>query len=150
MKKYCVSTMCAEVSSFRNPTPIDDNLLVERVSPNCSCKSVKFVDDVYMLFNQRRLDKLTLAAFTEYVNSLPSSGSDVLKSVRSKMSDSQLFDFVKSRYIQTASELRAWCNYLSAEFDKSNLEAADIVKEQMAADASSSVDASGAASSVSE
>lgn len=79
--------------------------------------SVSFVDDVYMLFNQQRLDKMTLDTLSQYLEQL-SRQSNPLRDLRSRVPDKYIMNFIKSRYIQHPSELEAWSNYLDATYAK--------------------------------
>ena len=96
-------------SNYYQPSLID-NFLVQEVSDGEN-KSYTLTSDIYMLFNQRRLDKLTSQALIHHFESMSQRDSS-LASLRSKMTDDQLVQFVKSRYIQSPSELLAWSNYL--------------------------------------
>jgi hypothetical protein len=78
-----------------------------------------------MLFNQQRLDRMSLSQLSDWLdNQTPTSG---LAELRSKMSDAQLHSFIKSRYIQSPSELMAWSEYIQSEFSK---EYQNVVEEQ--------------------
>lgn len=79
-------------------------------------KSIRITSDIYMLFNQKRLDKLTRAQLVEYFDNL-SVSEPKMSDLRKKMTDDQLCSFVKSRYIQTPSELMAWSQYLMSSQD---------------------------------
>lgn len=74
--------------------------------------------DVSLLFNQQRLDRMSLENFSSYLDKISSSSASPLTSIRQKMSDSQLLQFVKSRYIQSKSELMAYTSYLMAQSDE--------------------------------
>lgn len=52
-----------------------------------------------------------------------------MKELRSKLSDDQLCSFVKSRFIQTPSELMAWSQYLMSSQDEM-VAAAAVVEKQ--------------------
>lgn len=74
------------------------------------------VDDIYLLFNQRRL----LSAGSDTVNAWLETltpRSDALSQLRKKCTDEQLMAFCKSRYIQSPSELLAWSEYLLANHE---------------------------------
>ena len=79
-------------------------------------KSIRITSDIYMLFNQQRLDKLTRAQLVEYFDNL-SVSEPKMSDLRKKMTDDQLCSFVKSRFIQTPSELMAWSQYLMSSQD---------------------------------
>ena len=79
-------------------------------------KSIRITSDIYMLFNQQRLDKLTRAQCVEYFDNL-SVSEPKMSDLRKKMTDDQLCSLVKSRFIQTPSELMAWSQYLMSSQD---------------------------------
>lgn len=101
-------------SEFVEPSPLHDFMFQE-----IECdgkKSIRVTSDIYMLFNQQRLDRLTRAQLVEYFDNLSVSEPKMLD-LRKKMSDDQLCSFVKSRFIQTPSELMAWSQYLMSSQD---------------------------------
>lgn len=101
-------------SEFVEPSPLHDFMFQE-----IECdgkKSIRVTSDIYMLFNQRRLDKLTRAQLVEYFDNL-SVSEPKMSALRNKMTDDQLCSFVKSRFIQTPSELMAWSQYLMSSQD---------------------------------
>lgn len=111
---------------------IFEPILSENV--NFGNKSLHFVDnDLILLFNQERLSSLGDSALLEYINSIAPS-SDGLSDLRSKCSDSELLGLVKSRHIQSRSELIRWSEYLnnclddvSAELQKIRAEKNDTI-----------------------
>lgn len=79
---------------------------------------VKFESDISLLLNQQRmLDTLGLDTFKEWLSyfkaSTEQTGVDT-----SKYTDEQLMHFIKSRYIQAPSELKAWSDYLNSCADE--------------------------------
>lgn len=113
--RFATDSSVLSLTNVRVPSAID-SLLVQSERPvHASDRCVKYQSDVYLLLNQKRLDKMSLQAFSEYLDSIPDSGSDSLSELRSKVSDAQLLQFVKSRYIQSRSELQAWASYLSSQ-----------------------------------
>lgn len=101
-------------SEFVEPSPLHDFIFQE-----IECdgkKSIRVTSDIYMLFNQQRLDKLTRAQLVEYFDSL-SVSEPKMSDLRKNMTDDQLCSFVKSRFIQTPSELMAWSQYLMSSQD---------------------------------
>lgn len=101
-------------SEFVEPSPLHDFMFQE-----IECdgnKSIRITSDIYMLFNQQRLDKLTRAQLVEYFDNL-SVSEPKMSDLRKKMTDDQLCSFVKSRFIQTPSELMAWSQYLMSSQD---------------------------------
>ncbi len=111
-----------------------ESLLVDRsINPRDGREMYHHVSDVYLLLNQSRLDKMSLAALTEYFNKQPQTSP--LNHIRSKMSDKQLHMFVKSRYIQSMSELQSWYEYLDQNASQLVDEAVSVtkMKEQQSA-----------------
>lgn len=105
-----------QVSNVREVTPMDSLLVSSCTTPHGKDKSVKYVNDVYLLLNQKRLDKMSLDVFSAYLDSIQDiSLGDGLSSIRSNLSDADLLKFVKSRYIQSRSELLAWSQYLTSQ-----------------------------------
>lgn len=101
-------------SSFYSPTPVDE-FTYETVKNPDGEDSVTLTSDITMLFNQQRLDKCSNESLLRYFDSLSVSPSP-LKELRSKLSDSELISIVKSRYIQTPSELLAYSETLLNDY----------------------------------
>ena len=101
-------------SEFVEPSPLHD-FMFQEIECNGN-KSVRITSDIYMLFNQQRLDRLTRAQLVEYFDNL-SVSEPKMSDLRKKMTDDQLCSFVKSRFIQTPSELMAWSQYLMSSQD---------------------------------
>lgn len=103
-------------SAFVQPSPIDHLLFQEHVTPSDGKKSIRMTSDIYMLFNQQRLDRMSRENLIAYFNGMSVSNSS-LSSLKSRLSDDQLVSLVKSRYIQQPSELLAWSRYLNSLAD---------------------------------
>lgn len=114
-----------KLTVIRTVSPVEPFYRTEVSPSKATDVAVKYVNDVSLVFNQQRLDKTTLGRFTEMLNKAP--GNSVLQSVRKKMTDSQLHQFVKSRYCQSMSELQAWAKYLDIKLQD---EAASVKKAQ--------------------
>ena len=80
---------------------------------------VAIVNDVAMLFNQQRLEKISPSTLQNFLDNLNSSTSQMLKG---KYNDEQLMAFIKSRYIQAPSEIKAWSEYLNRVAEEMNVE----------------------------
>lgn len=104
-----------KTSEFLQPSPINEFMFEE--TEHDGVKSVTLTSDIYMLFNQQRLDKLSREHLIGYFNDL-SVQQPKFSELRSKLTDNQLISFVKSRFIQSPSELMAWSNYLMASQDE--------------------------------
>lgn len=117
--------MMRKVTCLRAPSPVETFYKQEFPCPNGTCDAVAYRTDIYMLFNQQRLDRMSLSQLSDWLdNQTPTNG---LSELRSKMSDAQLHSFIKSRYIQSPSELMAWSEYIQSEFSK---ECQKLVEEQ--------------------
>lgn len=101
-------------SSFYTPTPVDE-FTFEKVSENGLDDSITLTSDIAMLFNQHRLDRCSNESLIQYFESLSRTNSP-LSELRSKLSDDQLISIVKSRYIQSPSELIAYSESLVHEY----------------------------------
>lgn len=98
-------------------------------------------DDIYLLFNQRRLAKtLGLDTFNAYVDSLEASSNDPLRQLRSKCTDDQLMSMIKSRHIQNLCEMQAWSEYLNSKADELVGDAKKLFEEQQQQDEKDSSD----------
>lgn len=122
-------------SEFLEPSPVNDFIFQEHevdgtVSVRCS-------SDIYMLFNQKRLDRMSREHLVKYFGEL-SVTEPKMKELRSKLSDEQLCSFVKSRFIQSPSELMAWSQYLMSSQDE--MVAAAAAVQQTAPSTAQTVD----------
>lgn len=110
-------------TNFCEPSSLDAFMFEEVKSPHGKYPSITITSDIYMLFNQKRLDKMTLESLVEHFQNAPQSDT-ALNKLRSKLSDEELAQFVKSRYIQSRSELLSWSNYLTESYDVAKIDAA--------------------------
>ena len=101
-------------SEFRQESPIDQFLFEEFEFDGV--KSVRLTSDIYMLFNQQRLDRLSRESLLSHFESM-SVNEPKFGDLRAKLGDDQLISFVKSRFIQSPSELMAWSQYLMSSSD---------------------------------
>lgn len=90
--------------------PIYEELLKQERTSVTGSKCERRVNDCYLLLNQNRLDKQTQEVILEQIEH--SIGSTGLSDLRNKYTDDQLCDFVKSKHIQSKSELHDYMLYL--------------------------------------
>lgn len=102
-------------SEFLEKSPVNEFMFQEIVVSGR--KTVRVTSDIYMLFNQQRLDRMSKQRLTSYFESL-SVNEPKMRELRSKLSDEQLCSFVKSRFIQSPSELMSWSQYLMSSQDE--------------------------------
>lgn len=114
-------------SEFRQESPVDQFLFEEREFDGE--KSVRLTSDICMLFNQYRLDRLSCESLLSHFESM-SVNEPKFGDFRAKLGDDQLISFVKSRFIQSPSELMAWSQYLMSFSDAVVAELAVAQQEQ--------------------
>lgn len=138
---YYVSRVRNRLSRYRECSPVESFYIHKDKPCNGSCESVFLRDDIYMLFNQRRLDRMTSAALSSWLQSTSSYDSG-LANLRSRMTDEQLGSFIKSRFIQSRSELLSWSSYLESQYPVKSVQVSDSVSPSTPASATSSAPAS--------
>lgn len=119
------STLFDGLTEFRQPSPIEDMNFVELPCVHSTCPAVHYRSDVYALFHMQDLTRMELSKLSMFLENAGKSASS-LRSVREKMSDAQLRQFIKSRYIQSPSELLRWSAWLD---DNYKMEVERIDKE---------------------
>jgi hypothetical protein len=128
--------------------PVQDKLM-QLSTVECKDGSIVISNDISLIFNQQRLEnKLTASELREYIQRYTPN-----KSVyTAQLDDDTLLSTLKSRHIQSLSEMRAWAEYCMENYDsliKEAEEKARIAAEEKAA-AGSSVAADSSASATSE
>lgn len=101
-------------SEFRESSPVDQFIFQEIEVDGKP--SVRLTSDIFMLFNQQRLDRMSRESLLSYFDSIQVREPRFTE-IRSKLGDEQLMSFVKSRFIQSPSELMAWSQYLMSSSD---------------------------------
>lgn len=110
-----------------------DEFYFEKCKPSDDDKeSVSIVDPILILFNQERLDNMGASAAKKFLDSLSPQSND-LSELRSKCSDEDLIQMVKSRHLQSPAEILHWCRYMNENVDKFNSEVARLQAEAEAA-----------------
>lgn len=115
IKPYNISSKDLRQSEFLENSPVNE-FCFERLEVNGN-EVVTLTSDIYMLFNQQRLDRMSKDRLLAYFENL-SVTDPKMSELRSKLSDDQLCSFVKSRFIQSPSELMAWSQYLMSSQDE--------------------------------
>ena len=121
--------------------PVQDKLM-QLSTVKCEDGSITVSTDISLIFNQQRLEnKLTAGELREYIQRYTPN-----KSVyTAQLDDETLLNTLKSRHIQSLSEMRAWAEYCMENYDslikeaeeKSRLATEQTTPEQVAAGASS-------------
>ena len=114
-KPYNISSKDLRQSEFLEKSPVNE-FCFERLGVNGN-EVVTLTSDIYMLFNQQRLDRMSKDRLLAYFENLSVNDSG-MRELRSKLTDDQLCSFVKSRFIQSPSELMSWSQYLMSSQDE--------------------------------
>lgn len=114
---------CLTTSFLRQPSPLD-GFLAEEVSKG----QFAITRDVNILMNQQRVSKYGLDSAVADIVSRVRYGS--LSDKFSHLSDDDLASCVKSRYIQSPSELLDWSAYLESQLSNMEAAAAAEVRQQ--------------------
>ncbi len=100
------------------PSLVDSLCVDIQRNADGSVESVSYSSDIALLFNQKRLEDCLgrdgLKKFFDYM----SARSPALTSLRQKISDDDLAAMCKSRYLQSASEILSWSNYLNENYQQ--------------------------------
>ena len=128
--------------------PVQDKLMQLATVENKD-GSITVTTDISLIFDQQRLEnKLTASELREYIQRYTPN-----KSVyTAQLDDETLLNTLKSRHIQSLSELRAWTEYCMENYDsliKEAEEKARLAAEQAAAEQAAAAQAAAGASSAS-
>lgn len=121
--------------------PVQDKLMQLATVKNKD-DSIVVSNDISLIFNQQRLEnKLTASELREYIQRYTPN-----KSVyTAQLDDETLLNTLKSRHIQSLSEMRAWAEYCMENYDSLIKEAEE--KARVAAEEAAAVEASAVSSS---
>lgn len=141
-KEYIDYTFNGSFDIAHTKVPVQDKLM-QLSTFRCKDGSIVVSTDISLIFNQQRLEnKLTAGELREYIQRYTPN-----KSVyTAQLDDDTLLSTLKSRHIQSLSEMRAWAEYCMENYDsliKEAEEKARIATEEEAA-ASSAASASSA------
>lgn len=144
-KEYIEHTFNAFFDAKHTKVPVQDTLMQLSTVKNKD-GSVVISTDISLIFNQQRLEnKITASELREYIQRYTPN-----KSVyTAQLDDETLLNTLKSRHIQSLSEMRSWAEYCMENYDsliKEAEEKARIAAEEKAA-AEAAEAAAGASSS---
>lgn len=143
-KEYIEHTFNASFDVSHTRVSVQDKLM-QLSTVHDKDGSITISTDISLIFNQQRLNnKLTASELREYIQRYTPN-----KSVYTvQLDDDTLLSTLKSRHIQSLSELRAWAEYCMENYDSLIKEAEE--KARIAAEEKAAVEpAVGAASSAS-
>ena len=112
--------------------PVQDKLM-QLSTVKCEDGSITISTDISLIFNQQRLEnKLTASELREFIQRYTPN-----KSVyTAQLDDETLLSTLKSRHIQSLSEMRSWAEYCMENYDSLIKEAEE--KARLAADQAAS------------
>lgn len=140
-KEYLQHEFNGSFDVSHTKVPVQDKLM-QLSTVNCRDGSITISTDISLIFNQQRLEnKITASELREYIQRYTPN-----KSVyTSQLDDDTLLSTLKSRHIQSLSEMRSWAEYCMENFDSLIKEAEE--KARIAAEESAVVDVDSAAAS---
>ena len=148
-KEYIEHTFNGSFDVKHTKVPVQDKLMQLSTFKNKD-GSITVSTDISLIFNQQRLEnKLTASELREYIQRYTPNKS----SYTAQLDDETLLNTLKSRHIQSLSEMRAWAEYCMENYDsliKETEERARIAAEEEVSSAASSAAAATSASATSE
>lgn len=105
-------------------------------------EAIRIRSDVSMLLHAADMAKKYGPGFTQSMIDMRRPKSSALQSQMDQMSDAQILDTVKSRHLQSPSELIAWSEYLVEQAKEIEDEASRIALEKESAETSPEADPS--------
>lgn len=145
-KEYLQYEFNGSFDSLHTKVPVQDKLM-QLSTMTLKDGSIVISTDVSLIFNQQRLEnKLTAGELREFIQRYTPN-----KSVyTAQLDDDTLLSTLKSRHIQSLSEMRAWAEYCMENYDsliKEAEEKARLAAESAAAESTAAESAAAAASS---
>ena len=134
-KVYIEHTFNASFDVQHTNVPVQDKLM-QLSTVKCEDGSIVISTDISLIFNQQRLgNKLTASELREYIQRYTPNQSVYT----AQLDDETLLNTLKSRHIQSLSEMRSWAEYCMENYDsliKDAEEKARLAAEQSAAERS--------------
>lgn len=134
-KEYLQHEFNGSFDISHTKVPVQDKLM-QLSTVICKDGSITISSDISLIFNQQRLEnKLTASELREYIQRYTPN-----KSVyTAQLDDETLLNTLKSRHIQSLSEMRSWAEYCMENYDSLIKEAEE--KARLAAEAEASAEA---------
>lgn len=144
-KEYIDHVFNGSFDIAHTKVPVQDKLMQLSTVQNRD-GSITISTDITLIFNQQRLEnKLTAGELREYIQRYTPN-----KSVyTAQLDDDTLLSTLKSRHIQSLSEMRAWAEYCMENYDSLIEEAEEKARIAAEEEASAAAAADAASSSAS-
>lgn len=149
-KEYIDHVFNSSFDVVHTKVPVQDTLM-QLSTVKCKDGSITISTDISLIFNQQRLEnKLTASELREFIQRYTPN-----KSVyTAQLDDDTLLSTLKSRHVQSLSEMRAWAEYCMENYDSLIKEAEErarvAAEEEAVASGGESVAGASAASVTSE
>lgn len=147
-KEYIEHTFNGSFDAAHTRVPVQDKLMQLSTVVNKD-GSIIISNDITLIFNQQRLEnKLTAGELREYIQRYTPNRSVYT----AQLDDETLLGTLKSRHIQSLSEMRAWAEYCMENYDSLIKEAEEKarVSAEEEAGAAQAASAASSASATSE
>ena len=146
-KEYIDHVFNGSFDVAHTKVPVQDKLM-QLSTFKCKDGSIVISTDISLIFNQQRLEnKLTASELREYIQRYTPNRSVYT----AQLDDDTLLSTLKSRHIQSLSEMRAWAEYCMENYDSLIKEAEEKARlDAEAAEAAAADDATLSASAASE
>ena len=143
-KEYLQHEFNGSFDIAHTKVPVQDKLM-QLSTVKCKDSSIVVTTDITLIFNQQRLEnKLAASELREYIQRYTPNRSVYT----AQLDDETLLNTLKSRHVQSLSEMRAWAEYCMENYDSLIKEAEEkarvAAEEQAAAESSAAVEASSA------
>lgn len=142
-KEYLEHTFNGSFDVACSKVPVQDKLM-QLSTVQGKDGSITISTDISLIFNQQRLEnKITASELREYIQRYTPN-----KSVyTAQLDDDTLLSTLKSRHIQSLSEMRAWAEYCMENYDSLIKEAEE--KARLDAESAAAAESAGSAAAAS-
>ena len=112
-KEYLQHEFNGSFDVLHTKVPVQDKLM-QLSTVKCEDGSITISTDISLIFNQQRLsNKLTASELREYIQRYTPNRSVYT----AQLDDETLLNTLKSRHVQSLSEMRAWAEYCMENYD---------------------------------
>jgi hypothetical protein len=112
-REYIEHTFNGSFDVNHTKVPVQDKLM-QLSTVKCKNGSITVSTDISLIFNQQRLEnKLTANELREYIQRYTPNRSVYI----AQLDDETLLNTLKSRHVQSLSEMRAWAEYCMENYD---------------------------------
>lgn len=114
-------------ANLREPSVVDEFHFDDVVDVSGN-KSTMIHDPIYIIFDNQRLNSIGAMGVKTYLDQIQPRSSSLVE-LRKNVPDDVLMDMMKSRHLQSMSEITAWCRYVNDNMADYQKEIDDMVAE---------------------